>query len=454
MKKINNLVFVVLVVLMLVASACKRLSEPDDTYTISGTVTLSGAGLHGVTMTLDSAATATTDINGNFTFSGLANGSYSITPTKLGYIFTPTSATITVNGASVTGQTFTSTAIASTPFNLRGFNITGWNPESWDISMSSYIDLAFQFAKDEGANLLVMDWAVNFNDNGTMVSQGGPNHPNLQDILISINKAKAQGFYLVLKPHVTLTASPHNRASWNTDVTKFLPSNFFPAWQKYLNDLATLVSARGVDAICIGTEIEILDWKFRDDWVALIKSLRSNFSGALTYDSLFEQWNGTKDIEDVVFWDLMDFIACSFYVTLTQDDNTSVDTLRQLFTNNPYGDHHDVIGYLRSISEKYGKQIVTLEGGYQSRSGGLWNVTVAPNNDTTINNDLQARGLEAYLWALNVNKQDWFKGCSLWELNPDGMTPYYLSTIWHTQYFSIYGKPAANVVKKWYTLTQ
>jgi hypothetical protein len=134
--------------------------------------------------------------------------------------------------------------------------------------------------------------------------------------------------------------------------------------------------------------------------------------------------------------------------------NISVDTLRQLFTNNPYGDHHDVIGYLRGISEQYSKKIVTLEGGYQSCNGGLWDVTSNPNNDKTINNDLQVRGLEAYLWALNVNKQNWFKGCSLWEVSPSLMTPYSLSTFWYTQSFSIYGKPSANVVKNWYTLTQ
>jgi hypothetical protein len=429
-------------------------APPAPTYSISGTVTLSGAGLYAVTMTLDSGTTATTNASGNFTFSGLANGNYSITPTKLGYKFTPASATITISGASVAGQAFTSTAIASTPFGLRGFNMGGWNPESWANSMSYYIDLALHFAKDEGANMVVMDWAVNFNDDGTMVSRGGPNNPDLRDILVSINKAKTQGFYLVLKPHITLTADPNNRSDWNTNVTAFLPANFFPAWQEYLNNLATLVSASGVDAICIGTENNFIDWQFKDNWVALIKSLRSNFPGALTYDSLLSQWNNIKDIKDVIFWDSLDFIACSGYVTLTQDDNASVDTLRQLFNNNPYGDHHDVMGYLRGISEKYGKQIVTLEGGYQSMNGGLWNVTVNPDNNSILNNDLQARGLEAYLWALNVNKQNWLRGCSIWEASPSLMTPDGLSTIWYTMGFSIHGKPSANVVKNWFTLTQ
>jgi hypothetical protein len=57
------------------------------TYSLAGTVTSSGIGLQGVTMTLSGAesATATTDASGNFSFASLANGSYTITPSKTGY---------------------------------------------------------------------------------------------------------------------------------------------------------------------------------------------------------------------------------------------------------------------------------------------------------------------------------------------------------------------------------
>ena len=82
-----------------------------STYSISGTVTENNTGLSGVTATLTqggaTAATATTDSSGNYTFSSLANGSYVVTPSKSSYIFSPTSITVTVNGANVTGQNFT-----------------------------------------------------------------------------------------------------------------------------------------------------------------------------------------------------------------------------------------------------------------------------------------------------------------------------------------------------------
>ncbi len=80
----------------------------NSTYSISGTVTVSGSGLQGVTMTLSGSgsATVTTDASGNFSFINLANGSYTITPSKTGYMFNPTSSAQTVNNSNITDVNF------------------------------------------------------------------------------------------------------------------------------------------------------------------------------------------------------------------------------------------------------------------------------------------------------------------------------------------------------------
>ncbi|MBI5074886.1 MAG: carboxypeptidase regulatory-like domain-containing protein [Nitrospirae bacterium] len=86
------------------------------TYSISGTVTLGGNPLSGVTMTLSGAASSstTTDASGNYSFSGLANGNYTVTPSRTGYTFTPVNRAVTVSGANVTGQNFTAQASTAT----------------------------------------------------------------------------------------------------------------------------------------------------------------------------------------------------------------------------------------------------------------------------------------------------------------------------------------------------
>lgn len=88
---------------------------PPNTYSISGTISPSAGG-SGATVTLSGAASATAAANnsGAFTFSGLANGSYALTPSLAGYTYSPTSQNATVNGTNVTGINFTATAQANT----------------------------------------------------------------------------------------------------------------------------------------------------------------------------------------------------------------------------------------------------------------------------------------------------------------------------------------------------
>src|SRR5439155_18540885 len=76
------------------------------TWSISGGTTSLGTG---ATVTLGGAASAsaTADAAGNYSFSNLANGSYTVTPTKSGYTFSPPSQSVTINAANLTGVNFT-----------------------------------------------------------------------------------------------------------------------------------------------------------------------------------------------------------------------------------------------------------------------------------------------------------------------------------------------------------
>src|SRR5262249_40002211 len=77
-------------------------------WTLSGTIT----GPTGVSVALSgtATATATTDASGNYSFPGLQNGSYTVTPTKAGFTFSPTNRAVTVNGANISGVNFAATA--------------------------------------------------------------------------------------------------------------------------------------------------------------------------------------------------------------------------------------------------------------------------------------------------------------------------------------------------------
>ncbi|HEX9080761.1 MAG TPA: carboxypeptidase regulatory-like domain-containing protein, partial [Holophagaceae bacterium] len=98
-------------------------SSPAATYTLSGVV--SGSVIQGVTVSLGGAATASTatDASGAFSFTGLANGTYQVTPALSGYTFNPASSSVTVNGANVTSISFVCAPMAST-YQISG-TVTG-----------------------------------------------------------------------------------------------------------------------------------------------------------------------------------------------------------------------------------------------------------------------------------------------------------------------------------------
>jgi PKD repeat protein len=86
-----------------------------STWSVSGTVTTStGVGIAGVTISTGAAST-TTNSSGGYTLGSLANGTYTLTPSLAGYTFSPSSSSVTINGANVSGKNFTGTTTTNNP---------------------------------------------------------------------------------------------------------------------------------------------------------------------------------------------------------------------------------------------------------------------------------------------------------------------------------------------------
>jgi beta-glucanase (GH16 family) len=102
------------------------------TYSISGTISPATVG-SGSLVTLSGTANATTtaDASGNYSFTGLANGSYTVTPSSKTATFSPTSQGVTINSANVMGVNFTATASSNVIF-FDDFTGTTLSP-AWTI---------------------------------------------------------------------------------------------------------------------------------------------------------------------------------------------------------------------------------------------------------------------------------------------------------------------------------
>ena len=90
-------------------------TPPPLTYSVSGTVTTSaGAGVSGVSVSTG-AASASSSATGAYSIASLVNGSYTLTPSKSGCTFSPSTRAVTVASANVSAQNFTATCTTSLP---------------------------------------------------------------------------------------------------------------------------------------------------------------------------------------------------------------------------------------------------------------------------------------------------------------------------------------------------
>src|SRR5579872_1293376 len=87
---------------------------------ISGAV--SGTWVSGVTITLSggpgSPAPAVTDVNGHYSFTGLTQGTYTITPSLTGYSYTPAAPSVSIGTSTV--QNFTAASTGNSSFSISG----------------------------------------------------------------------------------------------------------------------------------------------------------------------------------------------------------------------------------------------------------------------------------------------------------------------------------------------
>lgn len=134
-----------LAVLLAACSSGGSSNTTPSTHAISGTV--SGAASAGVTVALSGAASATTatGAGGTYSFTGLADGSYTVVPSLAGFRFTPASRSVTLSGADSPGQDFqaTSLAIPAAPAAVSvrpadGGAIVSWTPSAGATSYTVY----------------------------------------------------------------------------------------------------------------------------------------------------------------------------------------------------------------------------------------------------------------------------------------------------------------------------
>ncbi len=184
------------------------------TYSVSGTVATSGgAGIASVTVSNGSGSTSTSS-TGAYSLSGMADGSYTLTPSLSGYTFAPTSTSVTVNGANITGQNFTGTPTTSGNVLANGVAVN-------NISAATGVYVKYTMVVPAGASGLKFVQAGGTGDSDMYVKFGSEPTDTVYDCrpyvsgnaeTCTITTAQAGTYYINLKAYsafsgVSLTGS-------------------------------------------------------------------------------------------------------------------------------------------------------------------------------------------------------------------------------------------------------
>ena len=341
---------------------------------------------------------------------------------------------------------------ATQAFKYQGFNLMAFGKA--DYADENLVKKSLDYVVSVGSNFAIIDWMVAVDDNGAVLPPTSPAsfEPLRSDIGRVIELARQRGLRVFLKPHPGFPNTPfENRATFNTDMSKFSLNTFFFDWTTYLTSLGSWGSTMGVEGLVIGTENSGFDSANRPQWLSLIGAVRQVFAGKLSYDAAFAVQVPFR-VTDVCFWDAVDIIGLSLYVALSKNDQASLQELNAAWHSNPYGSSGDIIEFLHSLSTKYNKPVMALEGGYQSAVGGLYDVGPIEIG-RPVDNSVQARGFASYLDTLSKFQGNWFWGVSIWTAFPPFFDPARQSLLGYTQGYMTNGKPASDVIRDYFSGT-
>ncbi len=248
--------FMILTIIMIALSlACdgtggNELIEPT-TYSISGQATSDGTGLSGVTVTLSgtSSGTATTDNNGNYTFTGLSNGSYKITPSLTNYTFDPPYSDITIAGSNQTNVNFTTAASISGQVTTNGTGLS-------DVTITLSGNSSGTATTDNNGNYTFTGLS-NGSHKITPSLYGYSFYPQYRDITITGSNQTNINFIEDHPPSIFIT-SPIGLSSYSTKISTINLSGF--AADDIEIDVITWINDQGGSGIAAGTD----EWLISD----------------------------------------------------------------------------------------------------------------------------------------------------------------------------------------------
>jgi hypothetical protein len=255
----------------------------------------------------------------------------------------------------------------------------------------------------------------------------GSGSENDESVIHSVRTAQNLGMTVMLKPQIWL------HGGWPGDIrmkSKEDVRAFFEHYYRWIRHYALMAEHLEVPVLCIGTELRQMTVGNEVAWIEMIGRLRKLYSGRLVYAA---NWHG--ELDRLTFWRHLDYIGVNSYYPLSGKSNPRDEELKEGFRH--------AIDQIRVVYDRFRKPVLLTEIGFTSTPE-PWREPHEPGRRKPVNLHDQARSYEIAFEGLS-KETDWIRGVYWWKWPSDlghggsdhpGFTPN--------------GKPAEEVVRKWY----
>ncbi|SHK87208.1 hypothetical protein SAMN02746009_01709 [Hymenobacter psychrotolerans DSM 18569] len=246
--------------------------------------------------------------------------------------------------------------------------------------------------------------------------------------------ARQRGIRTMLKPHLWLRSG----GTWPGDVNMASEAEWqawFASYTVFMLHYARLAEENGMEALCIGTELQHASTGHETEWRTLIRQVRQVYRGPLTYAA-----NWSDEFEQIRFWDALDYIGIQAYFPLSQQERPAKAELLKAW--------QEPLRRIRAVQKRYRKPVLFTEAGYKTTPDAAiqpwaWpDRKAAPAQPDETTQRLCYEALFETFWP-----QPWFRGIFIWKwypgLQPDGPARRHLD-------FTPQHKPAGQVMATWY----
>ena len=304
----------------------------------------------------------------------------------------------------------------------KGFSYAAW----WNSTFSSEkSDISIKNLRDTGTEWvsLVTTWYQN-DEHSTHIMPDADSTPSDDSIIHAIETIHSLGMHVMLKPHVDLY-----NGKWRGEI-EFDDNQewheWFSSYKNFICHYAALAEKNGVEQFCVGCEL--VKTTGREEWFDIIKDVRENFSGTITYAA---DWS---NYQNVTFWQALDYIGIDGYFELTEKNDPTLNELMEGWNRWKPG--------IEQIHNLTGKPIIFTEIGYRSIDGcnrQPWNWQRHGRIDLQEQADCYEAAFKTFYnepWFYGFYWWMWWPDPDIGGSNDDSYTPY--------------KKPAENVLKVYY----